>query len=184
MKTFRLTNNRTLDYFHDEYAESPRSWYNLGTMICFHKRYDLGDEHVLSSDSFNGWNEIEKYIIKNYDAAVVLPIYMYDHGGITINTTGFSCPWDSGQVGFIYVSNRKLRSEYNIKKVSKKFKDLAKDILIGEVDTYSKYLEGDVYGFSINGEESMSGFYGYDIVHNGVLDYLSKEDRKLVLEQI
>ena len=115
MKTFRLTNNRTLDYFHDEYAESPRSWDNLGTMICFHKRYDLGDEHVLSSDSFNSWNEIEKYIIKNYDAAVVLPIYMYDHSGITINTTGSSCPWDSGQVGFIYVSNRKLRSEYNIK---------------------------------------------------------------------
>ena len=30
--------------------------------------------------------------------AIVQPLYLYDHGGITMNTTGFSCSWDSGQV--------------------------------------------------------------------------------------
>ena len=33
---------------------------------------------------------------------LMLPLYLYDHSGITMNTTGFSCPWDSGQVGWIY----------------------------------------------------------------------------------
>ena len=24
--------------------ESPREWYNIGTMVCWHSRYQLGDE--------------------------------------------------------------------------------------------------------------------------------------------
>jgi len=31
-----------LDVMYDETAESPRGWGNLGKMICFHGRYDLG----------------------------------------------------------------------------------------------------------------------------------------------
>jgi len=39
---------------------------------------------------------------------VILPLYLYDHGGITMNTGGFSCRWDSGQVGWIYASKESL----------------------------------------------------------------------------
>lgn len=38
------------------------------------------------------------------ERVVMLPLYLYDHGGITINTTGFHCPWDSGQVGWIHTT--------------------------------------------------------------------------------
>ncbi len=30
---------------HDADTQSPREWDNLGTMVCFHNRYNLGDEH-------------------------------------------------------------------------------------------------------------------------------------------
>ena len=42
--------------------------------------------------------------------------FIYDHSGITMNTTGFSCPWDSGQVGWIYCSKKRFLSETGYKK--------------------------------------------------------------------
>lgn len=32
-----------------------------------------------------------------------LPIYMYQHSGATVNTTGFNCRWDSGLVGIAFI---------------------------------------------------------------------------------
>ena len=26
-------------------SDDPRSWDNIGTMVCFHSRYNLGDKH-------------------------------------------------------------------------------------------------------------------------------------------
>ena len=43
-------------------------------------------------------------LVEQMDGMVILPLYLYDHSGITMNTCGFSCPWDSGQVGWIYAS--------------------------------------------------------------------------------
>jgi hypothetical protein len=42
----------------------------------------------------------------------ILPVYLYDHSGLTINTTGFTCPWDSGQIGWIYASHEQVKAEY------------------------------------------------------------------------
>jgi len=96
---------------------------------------------------------------------VILPLYLYDHSGITISTTPFSCRWDSGQIGFIFISKAKLREEFLVKCISQKhYADAAKN-LIGEVGTYDQYLRGDIYGFKITdpeGEEidSCWGFFG------------------------
>ncbi len=148
-------------YPDDTSDEGPRDWDNLGTMVCFHKRYALGDKHKMTIE------ELQE-IVDRKDI-VALPLYLYDHGGITMNTTGFSCPWDSGQVGYIYVDEAKIRQEYNLLDPSKKIhKDvIAKvtEILKQEVETYDQYLTGRVYGFVIedkDGEhiDSCWGFYG------------------------
>ena len=154
-------NNKTINIVNDEHAESPRTWDNLGTMICFHGRYNLGDEH---SFDYNSFEEMEKAIEKQYDA-VVLPLYLYDHSGITISTSPFSCPWDSGQVGFIAISKEKARNEYGWKAITKKRKELLTSYLEGEVETYDQYLRGDIFGFEILNsegevEDSCWGFYG------------------------
>jgi len=66
----------------------------------------------------------EEDLAKCYNAAIkthiILPLYLYDHSGITMNTTGFSCGWDSGQVGYIVMSYEKIRKEYNWKNITKK----------------------------------------------------------------
>lgn len=169
-----------LKLVHDSSPDSPRNWDNLGTMICFHRRYDLGDNHNYNSDDYSGWEEMKKAIIKEENPAVILPLYMYDHSGITIRTTPFSCRWDSGQIGFILVSKKKALEEFGGKIVTAKLKERIEKILEGEVETYSQYVEGDVYGFQIVDEDdnhidSCYGFYGSDHKENGMLDHIDHE---------
>ncbi len=152
-----------IEIINDEDPENPREWDNLGTMICFHRRYNLGDEH-----NFDNPSEARDFLKNKKARHIVLPLYLYDHSGITMNTTGFSCPWDSGQVGWIYITREKIRQEYGCKRVSKKMVEKVSGYLRNEVKTYDQYLCGDVYGFRITDEEtdeeieSCWGFFGDD----------------------
>jgi hypothetical protein len=149
----------------DESPESPRDWDNLGTMICFHRRYVLGDkDHGFRDQDYDGWDELHAALKKQF--AVILPIYMYDHSGITISTSSFSCPWDSGQIGYICVTREKILENWGGKRLTQKLIDDAERVLRGEVETYDQYLTSDVYGYVIeeDGEflDSCWGFYGED----------------------
>ena len=90
---------------------------------------------------------IERAIDK--EIAVILPLYLYDHSGITMRCAPFSCPWDSGQVGYIYVTKEQLRKEYNVKRVTKAIKEQAERVLRGEVEVYDDHLTGNVWGYSV-----------------------------------
>ena len=180
--------------YYDDMAfdsETPRDWENLGKMICFHSRYDLGDKHTYNtvSDLFEDLvqeiipedleEELEDDIVellheefmdkysdmidKHY---IMLPIYLYDHSGITINTSGFSCPWDSGQIGYIYMSKDDAKKEFCY---SSDYENKAINFLKGEIRIYNQYLTGEVYGYMIEPKEnnkkihcndSCWGFYG------------------------
>ena len=151
----------TIDIVQDRDAESPRDWENLGTMVCFHSRYNLGDKHKLDVD------EAIKLMLRK--DVIALPLYLYDHGGISMSCSDFGDKWDSGQVGFIYIEKAKILKEFNVKRLSKKLLEQVVKQLKQEVKTYSQYLEGDVYGFQIkdgDGEvlDSCWGFIGYDHV--------------------
>ena len=160
--------NLTLTISYDDCAESSREWDNLGTMICEHNRYSLGDNHDLDFSECASWEDHEKVIKEEFGRdCIMLPLYLYDHSAITMNTTGFSCNWDSGRVGTIVVSRDKVRKEFNKKRVSPKLKNQILKILESEVETYDQYLTGEVFSYSIeneNGEviDSCCGFYGED----------------------
>jgi len=148
----------TIEVYPDNFLdEGPRDWDNLGIMACFHKRYNLGDkDHEINFNDFSSWSEMEEYIWKKLDAAIVLPLHLYDHSGITIKIGDFHgllpqghAHFDSGQVGFIFVTKKTLKKEYSLKKISKKVIEKAKKILEEEVVAYDQYLCGEVYGFVI-----------------------------------
>jgi hypothetical protein len=149
----------------DEMAEDPREWDNMGTMVTWHRRYTLGDKQP-SCDPSEWLND---YLAAHPDA-VVLPLYLYDHSGITMRTTSFSCPWDSGQVGYIVVSTEKLKHEFGWKNMTKARRQQAIEILEHEVKIYDQWLTGDVYWYVIDeldddglvidsGVESCGGYY-------------------------
>jgi hypothetical protein len=166
----------------------PRTEYdNLSKMICFSKRYSLGDDHDYNHSDYNGWDEMERAIIRNEDVAIIKPLYMYDHSGITISTSSFDCRWDSGQIGFVYISKKDIRENYSIKRVTQKWIDNAEKILDSEVETYDQYLRGECYGYEVvrvdtnevDGEteeievelDSCWGFIGSDHKESGLLEY-------------
>ena len=125
--------------------DNPRSWDNLGKMVCFHRRYDLGDKHDYNHNDYNGWEEMKNAIIKEEDVCVILPLYLYDHSGITMSSSPFSCRWDSGQVGWYFVSKKKVREGYGVKKITQSLIDKVTEVLESEVKTYDMYLTGELY---------------------------------------
>lgn len=197
-------------------ADNPRDWDNLGIIVAWHDRYNIGDgkEHNITNDpdvileyfsQFFDEDELDRmgYIegyrnqldpgrilakmIKNFPG-IILPVHIYDHSVIAISTGEFSDPWDSGQIGYIYVTNEKLKKEfgdyYNISD-NKKY-------LENEIETYNQYFQGDVYAFivyelkkcskcgHVEKEiiDSCAGFYSTDWENNGMTDYI--EDEELV----
>lgn len=66
-----------------------------------------------------------------------------------MNTVGYSCPWDSGQVGFIAVSKAKVREEGGWKQLTQQRIAMIERGLKGEVETYDQFLRGEVYGFRV-----------------------------------
>lgn len=169
--------NKTVQIF--QYSNSdynPRNEFeNLGTMISFHRRYELGDSnHGFKQEDYNSWEGLRKAMEK-MGYVVILPIYLYDHSGLSLSTSPFSCPWDSGQVGFIGVTREKLLKNFQVNKVTKQIHEKAAAILEGEVQTQNDYLSGEIYGYKTfeDGEEvdSCWGFFGDNFSENGLFDY-------------
>lgn len=159
----------TIKIYPDDSPESPREWDNFGTMVCWHSRYSLGDKH-----DFKEPGDAEKFFAEN--DCVALPLYLYDHSGITMSTGRgypFNDRWDAGQVGWIYVTREQMLKEFSAKRLTKKMKEKAEKILVGEVEVYDDYISGEVYGFMAEDKDgdnidSCWGFFGDDGVKEAI----------------
>lgn len=169
----------TIKIVQDTDADSPRNWDNLGTMVCFHRRYQLGDINPKYSQE-----ELQE-LIERKDV-ISLPLFLYDHSGLSMKCSAVSCKWDSGQVGYIYVTREKILKEYSKKVLTKKL--IAKVIkqLQCEVETYNQYLTGDCYGFQVETEtgehlDSCYGFFGIESCEEQALEqakYFAESESK------
>ena len=256
----------TLFVVDDDMPLNPRTDYdNLGKMVCWHSRYNLGDEHdydeqrdflqkklfemyssypssqygkpiydfiksgkaetakleydrsahewVLYEKWFGGneWSKSSSYpaslkgkevpdwflvdclsalehkellqLLEQSGKFVILPLYLYDHSGITMNTTGFSCPWDSGQVGWIYADADCIKKEYG--KVTPETINKARTVMNGEVETYDYYLTGQCYGFQLfEGDVETDSCWGLlgaiRDIQNSIKDYMPQGFESIV----
>jgi hypothetical protein len=153
----------------------------LGTLVAMHRRYDLGDSKHLSdgsklrSEDFNGWDAMIAHVDKVEGGIIWLPVYMYDHSGYTIRTTPFSCPWDSGQLGFIYISKKKARETCGWKVLNKQRIAKIEEYLRSDIETYDDYLTGSVYRYTIElpdgtEDDSCGWYYGSDHEKSGLME--------------
>jgi hypothetical protein len=191
-ETFEI-DGYTIKIEQDDDPVNPRTEYdNVGKMVCWHSHYSLGDEQPRCSpdeylhqmmwereDRLHGkripdnikQEDLQAYIDKHF---VVLPLYCYDHSGLSMSPRPFGCPWDSGGVGFIYVESE-----------SKEYDDLESG-LKGEVETYDQYLRGDIWGYTIetsDGEvlDSCWGFYGFSHCRSEAEHIVSGYPKQLAL---
>lgn len=169
-KSFLLSNGNRLNVSYVTYTENLLNSFDmLGHFEFFHRNYDLGHKNL-----FEDLNEAIEYS-KSKDV-IALPVYMYDHSGITVSTTPFSCRWDSGLLGFIWVTKEKIRAEYNCKRITKKIMERVNNNLISEIKLLDDYVTGNVFYFTTYDTkgieiDSCSGFYGNNFKENGLFDH-------------
>lgn len=130
---YAVVDNFLLEILSDDDPLNPRSeWDNVCTMLCWHSRYNLGDSYGSSNrqSRFESWpdhyknpdyltGQMTKQAIEEmgerypdgFGPGIVRPLYLYNHSGLSISMSPFSCPWDSGQVGWIYCSFEKALAE-------------------------------------------------------------------------
>ena len=194
-----------LEIHLDEDPLNPREEQdNLGTMVCWHNRYALGDkrskgdpedfivalaeemwqnapvshyaglieavqeilkeeeqEHLKDAEFWYPESLIAELATENPDKLqelvfqdpnlVILPLNLYDHSGISMSTGRqypFDCPWDSGQVGWIYLTKKRFLQETG--HGSDQWPDKAEEILEAEVKEYNYFLTGQVFGFVLD----------------------------------
>lgn len=177
----------------DDEPPNPRENDNLGVMVCWHDRYDLGDKHAYENPE-DLWRDLlgdEAYdgIEIKYAAAVdqwhldnpgesfgspahqkwtrdicsvreretqrrlaaagytILPLYLYDHSGITISVgNAFSGTdpggWDTSAVGYIYAGPAQAEKVGGPK-------DKVVEGLKVEVREYDLYLTGECFGVCV-----------------------------------
>jgi len=174
----------TIKTHPEECAENPRTaWDNPFTIILgSHRDYTngLGDEDAPQYlfKECGSWNEVADALWNEHDAAIVRAVRIYQHSGTAISLgTGypFNCRWDSGQLGFIYVTKETIRREFSLQRISQKALKRAGEILESEFKVYADYVCGDVFWYSIedkDGEflESCGGFYGWEDARGYMLD--------------
>jgi hypothetical protein len=114
----------------------PETPHPLFTLAHRHRDYVFGD------DTFRDISELP-----DADDVISLPVYMYEHGGITINTTGFSCPWDSGKVGVVYVYKDAAQQHgYTLDEAGV---EQIKDALRAHVQMWDCYITRNIWSWAV-----------------------------------
>jgi hypothetical protein len=174
-----------IEIWRDTTSESPREWCNIGTITHWHRTYDaLGDARISRDDAEEFIAQLDK------EDALYLPVYMYDHGGIALKTSPFSCRWDSGQVGVIHISKERARREQGVKRITKKTRKRILDYLDDEIRILDLYVRGDVYGITEFYEEdplvSIGGFYAEsrEDLFNQVIDHFKADNHEAIHKAI
>lgn len=157
-----------------EYPKVPRSLRKVIADETGH--WSHRELHYLFEDDESLWGYIKDYIGDFEDIEdimdllgeqfIVLPVYRYEHGQVSYSTASFSCPWDSGQAGFIFA--HKGFEGLSDEQIEKN--------LEGEITDFSAWSNGDVYVYDIEKKvqcehchhvemkplESVGGFYSSD----------------------
>lgn len=190
--TYFMTNLRIVP---DNDAMNPRDNDNVCLMVCEHGRYSLGDKNAkeIMAKMLNvspREHSVRELVAKVHEKDLVLvskPLYLYDHSGITMSTSPFSCPFDSGQVGVIIAFKESIKNELSVKRIGKKvlqkMVEFANHHIDGEVTVYDQYISGEVYLLQEMDEagevmDTLGSFYGSDIKTNGMLDSIDESQKE------
>lgn len=154
--------NRTVKVYLDPDPLNPRKEWDNGTiMLHWHRRYDLGDKRI---DHMSAEEVIAQYAEDNDPVLAILPLNLYDHSGLSVSTGSYSCGFDSGQVGWVIITESKAKEMGWVDELQKEQPlTFWEERITCDVKTYDDYLTGQVYGYEVLGKDGdhLESCWGY-----------------------
>ena len=138
----------------DEDAESPGKWEDTGLFIVANHR-----DFYVTEPGEKRVPEDPKTLVARYNKTHwIFPLEAYIHSGVVL-AYGHEGQfpdrrWDVSQLGFVFVSKKQWR-------LSKKAKETGQNL----IDSWNKYLSGEVYGYTTedpDGDQIYSSWGIYD----------------------
>jgi len=178
---YYLTDDGNLVHIeHDDWCSSPREWDNLGTFYTWMRGYNSPDdgrpdsiESLAYEYGLEDVNDSPAKFVGKFNACrgVALLVYAYDHSGVCYKASDanpFCDPWDSGIAGVIFATNEKIKKYRMIDEVTQDVRDAVRECLVGEVDEYNEWANGNCHMFTTYdkfGEaiDDCCGFIGNDV---------------------
>ena len=154
----------------DGYSESPRDYMATEIVGPDLRNWTVRTESAQFQREFDeiyhrlGGDVFPRYMRIFHDIEVV-PVYMYEHSAVALSTGSFigraqHAEWDSGQVGFAYITPEKLE-ETGITDYQ--------GAISTEVETLGQWMNGEVYGWVL--EKKRTGKVVFDDPDEDSLDY-------------
>lgn len=172
-----VTTHQDTDYDYDYDFESGED--SFGIDMSNHRDFrspTYGKDMPVTMSDYTDWVNGDKESCEDNmgcrrfeQTHYILPVFMYDHSGRTIRTTPFSCRWDSGQTGWVYVNKVKFSKStlYGVKPsmAADQRQKLGYEFLRSMVTEIDNVMTGNVWGYNVETQEgrfidSCWGFVG------------------------
>lgn len=169
------------DTYDDDNANPRDCDGNLGEIVGWHRDYFIGDvqlnggavrvpfETARGRTEFRSMRTVARYLGIARGAVCILPLYLYDHSGISISAGapnpfdnpvtrvdefGTGLGWDTSMVGFVYTTADRVREQcgaypYAPSDWTGTPSAWLARALNAEVRTYDAYLRGEVYWWRV-----------------------------------
>lgn len=157
----------------DEGVENPLQESPWDGHISLCSRYacygtEYGTRECLDVDEFAGYARIR---FEGIRGGVRIPVYAYEHSGITFNTCGCADRWDSGVAGWAWMEADKVREMFGGNR------EQAREYLRDMVKTLDAYVRGECYGYEVYNAESgecVDSCYGFLNTQDTTRDFLQE----------
>lgn len=175
-----------LEIYNSEDELSPREDSNLGYFITCERNRLSPDKHaqleriVRETGNLAETQEEHIKLIKRqmraestYKVVAIYPITRYEHGNV-VYKLGTASGFDYSNCGFYIITADSAKQDGAEKKDFKKR-------IVAELETYTKWVNGEIYGFALfdeDGEEldRCGGFYNLEDIREELPKEWAKED--------
>ena len=155
LETISLDDGKEITIHYDQDCKSPNHDDSGVKIVILHRRYSDPANGSCGKDS----ESVDEWCAENSAEWFIQPLFMYDHSGVALSSSPFSCPWDSGQVGIIALK----RSEWAPEATEEQLSNWAASV----ASEYGQWMNGECYGYILRDSEgneidSCWGFIGFE----------------------
>ena len=166
LKIKKINNNLEAKFGYIDSPEHPRKFIEpITTIISWHPKYK---NQLSDTNQFQTHYDFIQYLNDNkHDIAILRNLYIFEHGNIALSIYPFTDFWDSGQIGYIYITKENNNN--------KEFINMSLNIesyIVNDLKMLEQYINNNVYCIDIYKNNSV-------ILCSGEL-YIDNDDNTLL----